>query len=64
VVARLAAEFRFEGLGIARTPRNAKVLAASVTGNYTTTVNAVSLCSPPCSCGGTSAREAASGCCG
>lgn len=64
VVARLAVELRFEGLGIERTPRNPNVLAASATGNYATAVNAVFLLLAAMLVGGTSARAAALGCCG
>jgi hypothetical protein len=65
VAAGLAVEFLFEGLGIERTARNGKVLTASVTWNSTTALKAPSSSAwPPCSCGCTSARVAASGCCG
>ncbi len=43
VAAGLAVEFLFEGIGIERTARNAKVIEASVTWNYTTWLNIVSL---------------------
>jgi uncharacterized protein len=43
VVAGLAVEFLFDGIGIERTARNAKVVEASVTWNYTTWLNIVSL---------------------
>jgi uncharacterized membrane protein YraQ (UPF0718 family) len=39
VVAGLAIEFLFEGIGIERHARNAKVVMASVTWNYTTFLN-------------------------
>jgi len=39
VVAGLAIEFLFEGFGIERHARNAKVVMASVTWNYTTFLN-------------------------
>jgi len=41
--AGLAVEYLFEGLGIERTARNAKVMTASVTWNYTTYLNVVFL---------------------
>ena len=43
VVAGLIVEFLFEGLGIERTERNARVIEASVTWNYTTYLNIVFL---------------------
>ncbi len=43
VAAGLAVEFLFEGIGIERTARNAKVIEASVTWNYTTWLNIVFL---------------------
>jgi uncharacterized membrane protein YraQ (UPF0718 family) len=43
VAAGLAVEFLFEGLGIERTARNAKVIDASVTWNYSTYLNIVFL---------------------
>ena len=43
VAAGLAVEFLFEGLGIERTARNAKVETASVTWNYTTYLDVVFL---------------------
>jgi uncharacterized membrane protein YraQ (UPF0718 family) len=43
VAAGLAVEFLFEGLGIERTARNAKVIEASVTWNYSTYLNIVFL---------------------
>jgi uncharacterized membrane protein YraQ (UPF0718 family) len=43
VAAGLAVEFLFEGLGIERKARNAKVIEASVTWNYTTYLNIVFL---------------------
>ncbi len=39
VAAGLAVEFLFEGVGIERTARNAKIIEASVTWNYTTYLN-------------------------
>ena len=42
-LAGLAIEFLFEGLGIERHARNAKVVMASVTWNYTTFLNVVFL---------------------
>jgi uncharacterized protein len=39
VLAGLAIEFLFEGVGIERHARNAKVVMASVTWNYTTVLN-------------------------
>jgi hypothetical protein len=41
--AGLVVEFLFQGLGIERTARNAKVMTASVTWNYTTYLNIVFL---------------------
>jgi uncharacterized membrane protein YraQ (UPF0718 family) len=43
VAAGLAVEFLFEGIGIERTARNAKVMEASVTWNYTTYLDIVFL---------------------
>jgi uncharacterized membrane protein YraQ (UPF0718 family) len=43
VAAGLAVEFLFDGLGIERTDRNAKVIEASVTWNYSTYLNIVFL---------------------
>jgi uncharacterized membrane protein YraQ (UPF0718 family) len=43
VAASLAVEFLFDGIGIERTARNAKVIEASVTWNYTTYLNIVFL---------------------
>ena len=43
VAAGLAVEFLFEGIGIERTARNAKVIEASVTWNYSTYLNIVFL---------------------
>jgi uncharacterized protein len=43
VAAGLAVEFLFEGIGIERTARNAKVMEASVTWNYTTYLDVVFL---------------------
>jgi uncharacterized membrane protein YraQ (UPF0718 family) len=43
VLAGLAIEFLFQGLGIERHARNAKVVMASVTWNYTTFLNIVAL---------------------
>jgi uncharacterized protein len=43
VAAGLAVEFLFEGIGIERTARNAKVIDASVTWNYSTYLNIVFL---------------------
>jgi uncharacterized protein len=43
VAAGLAVEFLFDGLGIERTARNAKVIEASVTWNYSTYLNIVFL---------------------
>src|SRR3989449_1440810 len=43
VAARLAVEFLFQGLGIERHARNAKVVTASVSWNYTTYLNTVFL---------------------
>jgi uncharacterized protein len=43
VAAGLAVEFLFEGIGIERKARNAKVIEASVTWNYTTYLNIVFL---------------------
>jgi uncharacterized protein len=42
--AGLIVEFVFQGLGLARTERNAKVVMASVHWNYTTVLNIVFLC--------------------
>jgi uncharacterized protein len=42
--AGLVVEFLFQGLGIERTARNAKVEAATVTWNYTTALNIAALC--------------------
>jgi uncharacterized protein len=43
VAAGLIVEFLFEGIGIERKARNAKVIEASVTWNYTTYLNVVFL---------------------
>ena len=43
VVAGLAIEFLFDGLGLIPTSRHAKVMEASVTWNYTTYLNIVFL---------------------
>lgn len=43
VAAGLIVEFLFQGLGIERTARNAKVVEASVVWNYTTVLNIVFL---------------------
>jgi uncharacterized membrane protein YraQ (UPF0718 family) len=43
VAAGLAVEFLFEGIGIERTARNAKVIEASVTWNYNTYLNIIFL---------------------
>jgi uncharacterized membrane protein YraQ (UPF0718 family) len=43
VAAGLAVEFLFEGIGIERTARNAKVMEASVTWNYTTYLDIIFL---------------------
>ena len=43
VAAGLAVEFLFEGIGIERTARNAKVIDATVTWNYSTYLNIVFL---------------------
>jgi hypothetical protein len=52
VAAGLAVEFLCTGPGIERTARNAQVLAARVTWNYTTALNAPSSSAwPPCLCG-------------
>jgi len=52
VAAGLAVEFLVEGLGIEPTARNAQVLAARVTWNYTAALNAPSSSArPPCLCG-------------
>jgi uncharacterized membrane protein YraQ (UPF0718 family) len=44
VVAGLIVEFAFQGLGLVREERDAKVVEASVTLNYTTVLNIVFLC--------------------
>src|ERR1700730_17793395 len=52
VAAGLAVEFPVEGLGIEPTARNAPVLAARVTWNYTAALSAPSSSArPPCLCG-------------
>jgi len=43
VAAGLIVEFLFQGLGLERTARNAKVIEASVTWNYTTILNIIFL---------------------
>jgi uncharacterized membrane protein YraQ (UPF0718 family) len=44
VAAGLIVEFLFQGLGLVPAERNAKVVEASVTWNYTTVLNIVFLC--------------------
>jgi hypothetical protein len=43
VAAGLIVEFLFQGLGIERTARNAKVIEASIAWNYTTILNIIFL---------------------
>jgi uncharacterized membrane protein YraQ (UPF0718 family) len=62
VAAGLIVEFLFQGVGLVREERDAKIVEASVTLNYTTVLTLSSSASPRCSCGVISAGAAGYGC--